>query len=97
MKPPIVMVLTIMLSACSSPVPVLEAGSKSADPNVSVPRVRYIPVTAGTRDYRPVGPKPWTEQGSQATPKPEGSQGVEQKSDEQSKSDAESTPAQEAQ
>jgi hypothetical protein len=96
MKPPIVMVLTMMLSACSSPLPVLEAGSRAADPNVPVKRVRYVPVTAGTRDYQPVEPKPWTEQRREA-PKPEASQGSEQKSDEQSKSDAESTSPEEAQ
>jgi hypothetical protein len=97
MKPQIVMVLTMALSACSSPVPVLEAGSRAADPNVPVPRVRHIPVTAGTGGYQPVEPKPWTEQRGEATTEPEGSQGSEQKSDEQSNSDAETTPAQEAQ
>ncbi len=96
MKPPIVMVLTMMLSACSSPVPVLKTDSRAADPKVPVPRVRYVPVTAGTRDYQPVEPKPWTEQHGEA-PEPEASQGSEQKSDKQSKSDAETTSPEEAQ
>ena len=97
MKPPIVVVLTMMLSACSSALPVLEAGSRAGDPDVPVPHVRYIPVTAGTRDYQPVEPKPWAEQRGEAAPEPEGSEGPEQKSEERSKSDAETTPAEEAQ
>ncbi|CAN7510401.1 hypothetical protein [Devosia sp. LjRoot3] len=48
------------LSACSA-MPVQRAGFSPADPNAPVPYLRYIPVTAGTRHFVPVEPKPWIE------------------------------------
>jgi hypothetical protein len=96
MKPLMIMALTMMLSACSSPVTVLRAGSLAADPDVPVPPVRYVPVTAGAQVYQPVEPKPWAGQRGETTPPPEGSEGSEQKGDDRSKSDAENPPTKEA-
>jgi hypothetical protein len=85
MKSYTVMALTMVLCACASPLPVLEAGPRASDPNAPVPRQRYAAVTVATKGHQPVDPMPWTEQNS------------EQKSDEESKSDADAAPIREAQ
>jgi hypothetical protein len=97
MKSHTVMTLSMILSACASPLPVLEAGPRASDPNAPVPRLRHAAVTAATKDYQPVDAKAWTEPSSGTVPQQENSGGAEQKSDEESKSDAEVAPAQEAQ
>jgi hypothetical protein len=53
-----VSLLALGATACavSSP-PTLPS---SPDPTVRVPAPRYQPVTAGTKEFRPVEPLPWT-------------------------------------
>ena len=54
------------LSACVPATPhYLVAPS---DPNVPGPGPRYATVTAGVRDYRPVGPRDWREQNRAVAP-----------------------------
>ena len=71
MKTFVVMAVAVTLSACSSP-PVIGVGADPSDPSASVPRLRYIPVTAGTVDFRPADPKPWIERNDSVAPKKEG-------------------------
>jgi hypothetical protein len=97
MKSYTLMALAMILSACASPLPVLEAGPRASDPNAPVSRLRYAAVTAATKDYQPLDAKAWTEPSSGTVPEQENSGGAEQKSDEESKSDADTAPAQEAQ
>jgi hypothetical protein len=68
MKPVLLTALAAILSACSGP-PAIEAGRDPADANAWAPSSRYVPVTAGTVDYRPVDPKPWTERNERVAPK----------------------------
>lgn len=68
MKPVLLTALAVILSACSGP-PTIEAGHDPADANAWAPSLRYVPVTAGTIDYRPVDPKPWTERNERVAPK----------------------------
>ena len=96
MKSYALMALTMILSACASRLPVLEADPRASDPNAPVPRLRHA-VTAGQTNYQPVDAKPWTEQGRDTAPKQENGGGAEQKSDEESKSDADTAPAHEVQ
>jgi hypothetical protein len=42
----------------------------AANPANKGPGVRYTPVTAGVRDYRPVGPRDWRELNRDVTPAP---------------------------
>ena len=49
----------VVLSGCASPsLPLNEDGV--ANPDASVPPLSYRSVTAGTADYQPVDPRPWT-------------------------------------
>ncbi|RXF71497.1 hypothetical protein EK403_15645 [Hansschlegelia zhihuaiae] len=59
-----------LLSACSALPPSPIAGRNPADPSAAAPSARYVPVTAGMADYRPVEPKPWLEQNKAVTSKP---------------------------
>jgi hypothetical protein len=68
MKPVLLTALAVIVSACSSP-PVILAGADPADPSSRVPGSRYMPVTSGTLDYRPIDPKPWVEQNQGVAPK----------------------------
>ena len=47
----------------------------AADPAVDIRRPRYSTVTAGVRDYRPVGPRDWRELNRQVTPEGAGDRG----------------------
>ncbi|MGA0564798.1 hypothetical protein ACO2RV_20305 [Ancylobacter sp. VNQ12] len=68
MKPVLLTALAVILSACSGP-PDIETAAHPSDASVPVPALRYVPVTAGTVDYRPVDPKPWTERNERVAPK----------------------------
>ena len=71
MKTVILTAVAVVVSACST-LPVLGVGADPSDPTASVPRLRYVPVTAGTIDFRPVDPKPWIERNDGVAPKTEG-------------------------
>lgn len=68
MKPVLLTATAVILSACAGP-PAIEAGANPSDANSRVPATRYVPVTAGTVEYRPVDPKPWTERNERVAPK----------------------------
>ncbi|MFC3694156.1 hypothetical protein [Chenggangzhangella methanolivorans] len=59
-----------LLSACSALPPSPVVGPDAADPSAPAPRNRYVSVTAGMANYRPVEPKPWLEQNKAVTSKP---------------------------
>jgi len=63
----------VSLSACASPPPNLVRLDPS-NPDVPVRPSRYVPVTAGTVDYRPVEPKPWPQQNQEVAPEARGQQ-----------------------
>jgi hypothetical protein len=67
MKSLLLMAMAVILSACSGP-PAIEVGPNPSDAHARVPSSRYVPVTAGTVDYRPVDPKPWTERNERVAP-----------------------------
>jgi hypothetical protein len=69
MKPIALAAIAAILSACSAP-PVIMSGTDPSDPAAPVPSIEYVPVTAGTNEYRPVEPKPWVEQNERVAPKP---------------------------
>lgn len=69
MKPTYFAAVAIFLSACSGS-PILTSGLDASNPASPVPPVEYVPVTAGTVDYRPVEPKPWVEQNDRVAPNP---------------------------
>lgn len=63
----------VVLAACApSPLPDIVSGADPSTSSAPVKPVGYVPVTAGTVDYRPVEPKPWTEQNQEVAPKQEG-------------------------
>ncbi|RCS21516.1 hypothetical protein DUT91_23560 [Phyllobacterium salinisoli] len=68
MKPILLAAAAVILSACSRP-PVLSAGADPSDASSPALATRYVPVTAGTADYRPVDPKPWIERNENVAPK----------------------------
>ncbi|PZO70679.1 MAG: hypothetical protein DI640_14800, partial [Sphingomonas taxi] len=55
---------------CSALPPSPVAGWDPNDPSAPAPHGRYVSVTAGMADYRPVEPKPWLEQNKAVTSKP---------------------------
>jgi hypothetical protein len=58
-----------LLGACAGVMPSVPSTSGNpADPQASVPAIRYNPATAGTVDYRPVDPKPWGAQNDLVNP-----------------------------
>jgi len=66
---PVPLVFTaILLSACAGP-PTIVGGADPSNADVSVPPVRYVPVTAGTADHGVVSPRSWIEQNQSVTPK----------------------------
>lgn len=67
MKSVLLTAVAVILSACSGP-PLIEAGPSPSDASAWVPAQRYVPVTAGTIDYRPVEPKPWIERNERVAP-----------------------------
>lgn len=69
MKPITLAAAAVILAACSTP-PAILSGTDPSDPAAPVPRVDYVPVTAGTAEYRPVEPKPWVEQNERVAPRP---------------------------
>ena len=71
MKIVLLTALAVTLSACAK-LPVVAVGADPTNPRAAVPRTRYVPVTAGTVDFRPVEPKPWVEQNGNVAPKTEG-------------------------
>lgn len=72
MKPIFLTVIAVLLAACSDSPPLIEAGADPSDPKSRVPQSRYVPVTAGTVDYKPIGPKPWAERNQSVAPQAEG-------------------------
>lgn len=58
----------VLLSACSGPPPIT-VGADPADPGARVPPLRYVPVTAGTIDYQPVAPRPWSASNESVAPR----------------------------
>lgn len=56
-----------MLGACAPQPPGAEVVA-AANPTAAVPPVAYVPVTAGTADYRPVEPKPWGDVNQRVAP-----------------------------
>jgi uncharacterized lipoprotein YajG len=67
---PMITAAVALLAGCSSP-PDYNASGGPADPGSRVPAQRYVPVTAGTVDYRPVDPLPWKERNEKVAPKKE--------------------------
>ena len=59
-----------LLAGCSSP-PDFNSAGGAADPGARVRAQRYVPVTAGTVDYKPVDPLPWKERNENVAPKKE--------------------------
>lgn len=68
MKSVLLMATSVVLSACSG-LPNIQSGANPADASAPALRSRYAPVIAGAVDYRPVEPKPWTEQNDRVAPK----------------------------
>lgn len=68
MKILLFVVAGIMLAGCGTPLPSVHAGPDPADAAVAVPMPAYVPVTAGTADYRPVEPKAWRELNERVAP-----------------------------
>lgn len=64
--------IAVLLAACSSSPPLIEAGADPSDAKSRVPQARYVPVTAGTVDYKPIGPQPWAERNQRVAPQAEG-------------------------
>ncbi len=71
MKSVLLAAAAVILSACASPAPNLVELDPS-NPDAPVRPSRYVPVTAGTLDYRPVEPKSWLRQNQEVAPKAEG-------------------------
>jgi hypothetical protein len=70
MKSILIIAAAALLTGCSDP-PDFDASGGPADPGSRVPAQRYVPVTAGTIDYKPVEPQPWKERNQEVAPKPE--------------------------
>lgn len=68
MKTTVLAAAAIGLAGCASPLPTPQTGADPADPTVSVSAPVYVPVTAGTADYRPVEPKPWRDLNDRVAP-----------------------------
>ncbi len=62
------MMLALLAGCASAPLPVIQSGADPTDPDQTTSQPQYVPVTAGTVDYRPVQPKPWLEQNERVTP-----------------------------
>ncbi|HKH33521.1 MAG TPA: hypothetical protein VKA80_05050 [Beijerinckiaceae bacterium] len=66
--PAIIAALALGVGACVPATPhYLTAAS---DPSISGRGPRYATVTAGVRDYRPVGPRDWRELNREVAPQP---------------------------
>jgi hypothetical protein len=65
----VVLCVAPLLAACfpTTPRPPI-AGSHPADPAAPAPPATYRPALGDYRSYRPVEPKPWTEQNQQVAP-----------------------------
>jgi hypothetical protein len=59
----------ITLAGCADPLPTLQTGPDPADATTPVAAPVYVPVTAGTADYRPVEPKPWLDMNERVAPR----------------------------
>jgi hypothetical protein len=57
-----------LLAGCASRLPGLQTGPDPADPALPVTAAPYQPVTAGTADYQPIGPKPWRDMNERVGP-----------------------------
>ncbi|BCP56105.1 hypothetical protein K32_47220 [Kaistia sp. 32K] len=68
MKFIVVVALAAILSACTDQT-LIRVGYDPASPTVSVPDLKYTPVTVGTVDYRPVEPKSWIERNQNVAPR----------------------------
>lgn len=71
MKSILMIAAAALLAGCSSPSDFFDTSGSPADPSSSVPAQRYVPVTAGTIDYKPVDPQPWKERNEKVAPKKE--------------------------
>jgi hypothetical protein len=60
-----------LLTGCSSPSDFIDTSGGPADVRSRVPAQRYVPVTAGTIDYKPVEPQPWKERNEKVAPEKE--------------------------
>lgn len=59
MKRSLLVAATIALAGCASPLPTALTGPDPANSTAPVLEPRYVPVTVGTVDYRPVEPRSW--------------------------------------
>jgi hypothetical protein len=63
----------LVVGACVPAAP--SSLTAAADPAMDIRRPRYSTVTAGVRDYRPVGPRDWRELNREVTPEGGGDRG----------------------
>lgn len=59
----------ITAAGCTIAQPVILSGANPADGGAGALPARYSSVTAGTLDYRPVGPKSWREMNDAVAPR----------------------------
>lgn len=67
----LVAAIPLLVACAASPPPDVVSGEDPSEPSAPSRPIRYEPITAGTVFYKPVDPKPWTEQNQQVSPKPE--------------------------
>lgn len=68
MKPLLTAAAATLLAGCSTLPPRPAAGLDPYNPAAGTGAARYVSVTAGTADYRPVPPKPWVRQNQAVAP-----------------------------
>ncbi len=69
MKTSLLAAAAVALAGCASPLPALQTGPDPADGAAPVAGSVYVPVTAGTADYRPVEPKSWLDMNDRVAPR----------------------------
>jgi hypothetical protein len=67
----ILIIATAALVAGCSDAPDFDVSGGPVDPSAPVPTQRYVPVTVGTVDYKPVEPQPWKERNQKVAPEKE--------------------------
>ncbi len=69
MKISVLAATALALGGCAATLPADPIGPDPADSAVPVAAPRYVPVTSGTADYRPVEPKPWRDMNDRVAPR----------------------------
>jgi len=69
MKISVLSVSALVLGGCASALPAPFVGPNPADSTAPVAAPTYVPVTAGTVDYRPVEPAAWRSLNERVAPR----------------------------